>query len=170
AERSLGLAPGRARRFAFERFASHQPHAYAAFRETFLTTTPAVETAAPFALGFDRDEGAVAAARANAARAGLGAAARFEVQPISALSRPEGPPGLVIVNPPYGSRIGAQGPLHGLYAALGARLREVCQGWRVGLVTSEPGLARATGLPWVEPGPPTPHGALKIRLYQAGPL
>ncbi|MEL6236079.1 MAG: class I SAM-dependent RNA methyltransferase, partial [Pseudomonadota bacterium] len=39
--------------------------------------------------------------------------------------------------------------------------------WRVALITSEPELARATGLPFAPPGPPVPHGPLKIRLYQA---
>jgi len=40
----------------------------------------------------------------------------------------------------------------------------------VGIVTSEAGLARATGLPLAQPGPPVAHGGLKVRLWQAGPL
>mgnify|MGYP000499915135 CR=1 FL=1 len=44
------------------------------------------------------------------------------------------------------------------------------KGWRVGIVTSEPSLARATGLPFREPGPIVAHGGLKVRLYQTGPL
>ncbi|MEO1276002.1 MAG: hypothetical protein AAFV96_11610 [Pseudomonadota bacterium] len=36
--------------------------------------------------------------------------------------------------------------------------------------TSEAGLARATGLPFAPPGPPVPHGGLKVRLWQTGKL
>jgi putative N6-adenine-specific DNA methylase len=44
------------------------------------------------------------------------------------------------------------------------------RGWRVGLVTSEPGLAKATGLPWAPKGPPVAHGGLKVWCWQTGPL
>ncbi|HRM74620.1 MAG TPA: serine hydrolase, partial [Paracoccus sp. (in: a-proteobacteria)] len=53
---------------------------------------------------------------------------------------------------------------------LGEVLRERFRGWRVGIVTSDGQLARATGLPLREPGPYIAHGGLKIRLYQTGPL
>jgi len=109
-------------------------------------------------------------AAANAERAGVAALTGFAHGAISDLARPAGPPGLVIVNPPYGGRIGARGPLFGLYAALGEVLRARFGGWRVGLVTSDAGLARATGLPFGPPGPPVPHGGLKIRLYRTAAL
>ena len=44
------------------------------------------------------------------------------------------------------------------------------RGWRVGLVTTDAALARATGLPFREPGPHIAHGGLKIRLWQTAPL
>jgi putative N6-adenine-specific DNA methylase len=94
----------------------------------------------------------------------------FAQQPISALTRPAGPPGLVIVNPPYGERIGDKGDLRALYATLGRVLREGFRGWRVGLITSEPPLAHATGLPFLPPGPRVPHGKLRIQLYRTPPL
>ena len=49
-------------------------------------------------------------------------------------------------------------------------LRDRFAGWRVGLVTSDTGLAHATGLPFDPPGPPVVHGGLKIRLFRTGPL
>jgi putative N6-adenine-specific DNA methylase len=123
--------------------------------------------------GFDRDAGAVAMSRANAERAGVAHVASFAEAPISALVPPpelRGRPGLVMVNPPYGERIGEAGDLRALYAALGRVLRERFAGWRVGLVTSEPALAQITGLPFLPPGPPVPHGPLRIRLHRTGPL
>ena len=106
----------------------------------------------------------------NASRAGLESWTQFQPGAISDLTRPEGPPGLVIINPPYGARIGNKGPLFGLHAAMGEVLRERFSGWRVAIVTSDAQLARATGLPVREPGPYIAHGGLKVRLWQTGPL
>ena len=104
--------------------------------------------------------------RANAQRAGIDALTRFEARAISAVTRPEGlDSGLVVVNPPYGDRIGDPGALTGLYASFGRVMREQFSGWRVGMITDKPALAQATGLP-KGPSAPIPHGRLKVRLYQ----
>ena len=75
-----------------------------------------------------------------------------------------------MVNPPYGGRIGNRKLLFGLYAAFGERMRTAFPGWRVGMVTADGGLAKATGLKWRDTGPVIDHGGQKIRLYQSGPL
>jgi len=165
AENAAGLAPGRARSFAFEQFKGFDAQAWTQMR----AAVQAQDTEHRF-LGFDRDAGAVELARANAERAGITALTDFTAQPISALRRPSGPPGLVMVNPPYGDRIGERDDLRALYGTLGKVLREHFAGWRVGLVTSEEALARATGLPFVPNGPPVPHGALRVKLYRTNPL
>jgi putative N6-adenine-specific DNA methylase len=165
AEIAVGLAPGRSRPFAFERLASFDPEAWAALRAESAPRPSSFRFT-----GFDRDAGAVAAARANADRAGLANATTFAQAPISALQRPEGPPGLVLVNPPYGERIGDKADLRALYATLGRVLAERFAGWRVGLVTSEPALAHATGLQLRDTGAPVPHGKLRIRLHRTDPL
>jgi putative N6-adenine-specific DNA methylase len=166
AEIAAGLPPGRSRSFAFERLANFDAEAWARLRQV------PVPRVVPFRfIGSDRDAGAIAMSRANAERAGVSALTEFRLQAISDLQRPEGPPGLVMVNPPYGARIGNKRPLHALYASLGEVLRSGFSGWRVGLVTSEPSLARTTGLSFVPPGPPVHHGGLKVSLYRtARPL
>ncbi len=163
AEIASGLPPGRSRAFAFEQFAGFDPKRWARMR----ATSGHAPGAAFF--GSDRDQGAIRMATENAARSGI-SATTFLCQPASALVPPDGPPGLVMVNPPYGARIGNKNMLYGLYANLGAVLKERFAGWRVGLVTSEAGLARATTLPLNPAGPPVPHGGLKITLWRAGPL
>ncbi|WP_037278730.1 THUMP domain-containing class I SAM-dependent RNA methyltransferase [Rubellimicrobium mesophilum] len=166
AEIAAGLRPGRSRDFAFERLATFDPAAWDRLRE------PPPARPVPFRfLGHDRDAGAIAMSRANAERAGVAGITDFRRQPLAELQRPEGPPGLVMVNPPYGTRIGNKKLLYALYASLGEVLRSRFSGWRVGLVTSEPSLARATGLPFAEPGLPVPHGGLKVGLHRtAAPL
>ncbi len=165
AEMALRLPPGRSRAFAFERLATFDRVAWSALRSE-LRPHPS-----PYRFfGRDRDAGAVAMSKANAARAGVSDVTDFAQGPISDLARPDGPPGLVIVNPPYGVRLGEAGKMRPLYAALGAVLKARFGGWRVGLVTSDPALAHATGLPFAPPGPPVPHGPLKVRLWQTGAL
>lgn len=165
AEIAHGLLPGRSRRFAFEDLASFDPAAWARLRDRPRPPAPPLRF-----LGCDRDAGAIRMAEANAGRAGVGEVIEFRRQAISELVAPEGPPGLVMVNPPYGGRIGERELLRGLYGTLGKVLRAGFSGWRVGIVTSEPALARATGLPFPPPPAPVPHGGLRVVLYRTGPL
>lgn len=169
AEIAAGLPPGRSRSFAFEHLVGFDAAAWQAMREE------AVAKATPDALttrfyGSDRDAGAIRMSRDNAIRAGVGAAVSFLEQPAGRLVPPPGPPGLVIVNPPYGARIGDRKKLRTLYASLGRTLAARFAGWRVAVVTSEPVLAQATGLPFCDPGAPVPNGSIRVHLYQTGQL
>ncbi len=165
AEIAARLNPGRGRTFAFEHLASFDADAWAQMRGVQSARAPAARL-----FGSDRDAGAIAMSRANAERAGVADFTEFHQAPISALNPPEGPPGLVIVNPPYGTRLGDRQALLPLYAALGQTLRSRFAGWRVGLVANEPKLAHATRLPFLPPGPPVPHGGLRVQLFQTGRL
>ncbi|QQA41637.1 THUMP domain-containing class I SAM-dependent RNA methyltransferase [Pelagovum pacificum] len=160
AEIALGLAPGRDRDFTLDRLAVAPAAA--------KPVTPR-ETSLRF-LGYDRDDGAIRGAEANAERAGVAGVTTFARQAVSDLARPDGPPGLIMVNPPYGARIGDRKMLFGLYGALGTVLKERFSGWRVGIVTSDGGLAKATGLPFLAEGPPVAHGPLKVKLYRTDAL
>ncbi len=165
AEIAAGLAPGRSRSFAFETLANYDAPAWQALKSQVQPKTPAQRF-----FGFDRDSGAIRMSEANADRAGVAGWTQFATQPISEARPPEGPAGLVILNPPYGGRIGNKSMLYGLYASLGEVLKSHFGGWRVGIVTSEGGLARATGLPFKPPGPLVAHGGLKVRLSHTDPL
>lgn len=94
--------------------------------------------------GSDRDEGAVAAASANAARAGLSEVVRFDVAPISAMPVPDGPSGWVITNPPYGVRVGDAAEIRRLYAAFGRAVRERANGWHLAMLSPDPRLDAIT--------------------------
>ncbi|MDJ0627802.1 MAG: class I SAM-dependent RNA methyltransferase [Rhodobacter sp.] len=165
AEIAARLAPGRNRHFAFESLATYDADTAAGLRATATAMSPGHTFH-----GSDRDAGAVRMSLDNADRAGVAEFTRFAIKPIADAAPPDGPPGLVIVNPPYGGRIGNKKPLYGLYAGMGEVLASRFRGWRVGIVTSEAGLARATGLPFRDPGPFVDHGGTKIRLWQTGPL
>ena len=87
--------------------------------------------------GYDRDEKALGMARSNAERAGLAGVIRFERREIGE-ARPtvfEGPPGLVVINPPYGERLGRGEDLARLYTRLGEVLKGEFRGWSAALLT-----------------------------------
>ena len=166
AEIAAGLMPGRSRQFAFEQLASFDPAVWQSMRAA-ASAGPAPEVRF---YGSDRDAGAIRMSQANAERAGVAALARFEERALEELTAPEGPPGLVITNPPYGDRIGDKARLKALYRTLGQKLLAGFAGWRVGLITNEASLAKATGLPFTLDAPPVLHGGLRITLYRSAPL
>ena len=164
AEIAAGLKPGRSRGFAFEQLATFDRAGWEALRWS-TRREPAVRF-----YGSDRDAGAIAMSAANAERAGVAGLTEFRQLPVGELERPPGPPGLVIVNPPFGARIGEGASLGPLYRSLGSVLRERFSGWRVGLITTEAGLARATTLPFLPNGAPVLHGGLRVTLYRTDVL
>ena len=165
AEIAAKLNPGRARRFAFEQLASFDESAWKRLRDSSRGVKPAMHF-----FGSDRDAGAIRMSRANAERAGVTDFTVFQNHAVSNITPPPGPPGLVIVNPPYGTRIGDKKPLVTLYAALGKTLLTRFTGWRVGLITTDTSLAKATGLPFAPPGRSVSHGGLNVLLFQTEPL
>ena len=169
AEIAAGLKPGRSRHFAFEQLAGFDAAAWQRLRDT-ATGAGSLGCAPGLRFyGSDHDAGAIRMARDNAARAGVAEWTEFRQQSVGAVAVPVGKPGLVIINPPYGLRIGDKKRLAPLYRALGKSLARF-NGWRVGLVTNDAALAEATGLPFAPPGGPISHGGISVTLFQTGPL
>ena len=159
------IPPGLHRRFAFLEWpvvdAARWPHHIAGAREQILPAAPA-----PIH-GSDRDAGAIAAALANAERAGVAADIVFRRAAISA-AEPAGRGGWLVSNPPYGRRIGAGtgGDLRDLYAQLGHLARRRLSGWHVTLLLPAAPLERAVGLAFRELARTT-NGGLGVRMVQA---
>ena len=161
AEIALGLNPGRSRTFAFEHLPGFDRKAW----DTMRAPAPLRETSLRF-YGSDRDPGAIRMARENAERAGVSAVVQFEQHSIETLSPPNGPVGLIIINPPYGTRIGNKAPLLGLYRTMGNVIRAKFAGWKVGIVTTDKDLAKATGLGLELVEPTVLHGGLRVGLWR----
>lgn len=163
---ALGLAPGRLRRFAFEDFAGFDAGAWAEMRAAAQHPAADGHCGGPErAWGQDRDDGAIRAATANAARAGVAGAVALSRAAVSDLVAPPGGPGLVIANPPWGARIGQRKPLFALYGAFGRVLAERFGGWRVAILCPDAGLVGATGLGLAAAGPPVDIGGIKAQLW-----
>ncbi len=114
--------------------------------------------------GYDHDPAAVRIALNNLERAGLAGLVHFERRDVDdpqgwgspgrrrepgrdqAAPGREGDLGLVVINPPYGERLGQDSDLPALYARIGAVLREHFLGWRAALFTGNPDLGKHMGL------------------------
>lgn len=95
--------------------------------------------------GHDSDRRAIHAALGNIERAGLRGRVHVERKDM-AEAKPRLPQGLLVVNPPYGERLGEQKTLIPLYTGLGEVLRNRFAGWRASIFTGNPELAFRLGI------------------------
>jgi putative N6-adenine-specific DNA methylase len=116
-------------------------------------------------LGADVRSDAVSFAINNAKAAGIGHLLRFSKRDLRDFVPPEGPPGVVLCNPPYGERIGEEKDLRGLYRLLGEVFTQRCAGWTGWVFTGNPRLADAIGLAPAEQVP-LYNGKIPCRLLR----
>ena len=156
-----GLAPGATRGFAAERWPGVARTLGDRMRED-LAARRGVGPA-PLVMGSDRDAGAIAAAVANAGRAGVTDHVAFAIHSLSAAEFPAGARGWVVTNPPYGVRVGDTERVRDLWAQLGHVLRARAKGWRIALLSPDPALERQLGIA-VRVAAQTTNGGIPVRL------
>ncbi len=154
------MAPGLARRFAFEQWPGVDTALIAKVRSDVAAVTLAASPVQ--VIGSDRDAGAVAASRANAMAAGVSLDVEWRQGAVSALAPPE-PPGWIVTNPPYGARVGDRTKLRDLYAQFGNVLRRKCPGWRVAMVSADRLLEGHVGIRWRNIGT-TDNGGIPVHF------
>ena len=156
------IPPGLGRRFAFELFSNFDQSLWktvqAQARVKALPASPARIYAS------DRDPHAVQTAQDQFTRAGVAQDITLTQVDLFDLTPPP-EPGIIVMNPPYGVRLGSQGDLDVFYPKLGAWLKTRCVGWRVYLFTGD---LRAPKLIGLAPSKRTPlfNGAIECRLYE----
>lgn len=139
-----GLPPGLSRSFLFQKWPAFPEQSWHYLRRTAAASSLA---ASPVPLvGVDNDPQAIAVARENAGRAGVGqdiqwlAKDFFDYRPgDSDLS-----PGLLILDPPYGKRLPSSGAE--FFERLGVHLRRYYKGWKVIVLVPERTFANALKL------------------------
>ena len=132
--------------FGFTGWRGHDAALWQQLREEARTRRGA-RTARRCILGSDVDADAVRMSITNAEHAGVAEWMHVEKRALNEAVRPPGREmGLIVANPPYGERIGAESGLPALYSELGNMLRERFQGWQAAILTGNPPLARNLGI------------------------
>jgi putative N6-adenine-specific DNA methylase len=157
-----GIAPGKLRRFAMEAWPAMNSNIMsdARKRATAMERKSNVSIA-----GSDRDAGAIAAAMANAERAGVAGDISFTQAALSALAADAGT-GWIVTNPPYGERVGERNALRDLYATLGKMLRERRPQWNLAMLSADKMLEGQVGLELKEVLRTT-NGGIPVRVVTA---
>ena len=162
------IAPGLNRPYyGFFRWRGHCPETWKGLLAEARERRKAGLSRLPVIAGCDASAQAVRAARVNADQAGLGGLLRFEQRDLAALQPlpgMEGAPGLLVVNPPYGERLGEMAELRPLYAGLGESLRNHFVGWKAAVMTGNPELAKQIAIR-ARRRHALYNGALECRLF-----
>lgn len=164
ASMALGIPPGLRRGFAFAGWPAFRPNHWDHLRRKARPDeAPAIQ---PQIFASDREASVCAALRAEVKRNGLAyviSVAHRDLKALKPADLPNSePPGLVVLNPPYGVRLGSRTEAYQAIATLGRHLRTHWKGWRMAVILPERSLARHFGRPLTLR--PLRHGGLDLTL------
>lgn len=157
-----GVAPGANRRFAFEKLLNFDEDAWNRIKaEAQARPMP---NPSPEIFGGDLYGEALKLARVNIAASGFADSVSLKQANVLEIPAPAAT-GILLVNPPYGVRLGEQDELAAFYPRLGDALKRKFAGWRAYIFTADLRLPKLIGL---SPSKRTPlyNGALECRLYE----
>lgn len=161
ADIALNRAPGRQRKFAFQKLRGFDS---ASWEKLLLDAQHAEKPLTKLTInGSDRDQSIINVAKDNLERAGL--AGLVELKAMDVLdARPNGENGILVANPPYGVRMDELDQLAEWYPQLGDWLKAHFAGWHANLFSGDLRLAKLIHL---SPKRRTPlyNGSLQCRLF-----
>ncbi len=101
----------------------------------------------PMIVGYDINPDAVTITFANIERAGLKGKIHVEKRDITDFApKPKEKAGLIVINPPYGERLGEIDELQPLYTSIGDRFKACFTDWRAAVFTGNPDLGKKMGI------------------------
>lgn len=142
------IAPGLLRqRFGFSAWHQHDTAMWQTLLDEAKQRQAQGLSQLPPIFGYDVHPKAVQFAQANVTAAGLDEYIRIARRDLAQLQRPTHlDKGLVVVNPPYGERLGERDSLQPLYQQLGERLKTEFLNWQAAVFTGNPELAKQMGI------------------------
>jgi putative N6-adenine-specific DNA methylase len=145
------VAPGLlAPEFGFQRWRDFRERAWQALlreaRERRRAGLARLAKRPPGIFASDRDRLAIESARTNAVSAEVAEVIGFSCAALEQLSPPAETAGTVLLNPPYGERLGDRDALAPLYTTIGDVLKRRFAGWTAHVLTGDLKLAKAIGL------------------------
>ena len=162
AQIALDIAPGGARSFGFEKLTGFDAELWKSLRaEAGARHKPL----APLPIyGSELYGDTLKLAQANLAAAGLEAAVQLKQANALEISAPA-ESGVLITNPPYGERMGAQQELAAFYPRFGDVLKRKFAGWNCYILSADMNLPKLIKLK-VSRRTPLYNGALECRLFE----
>ncbi len=153
-----GRAPGARRSFGFEKLEAFNSKLWESIKQEGGNPQD------PRLYGSDNDAEALKDARRNLAAAGVERWVKLEQADVLAREAPAAS-GVMVMNPPYGERMGSLDELAAFYPKLGDALKKRYPGWRCYIFTADLRLPKLIRL---SPSARTPlwNGALECRLYE----
>lgn len=140
-------APGLARQhWGFSGWLGHVPGLWKRLRNEAQERWALGQSRIPPIFASDRDAQAVRATMTNAGCAGVSAYVRISQRAWNEVLAPPGDPGLLMLNVPYGERLGDQQEVAALHQQIGARLKSHFSGWQAGLFTAHAEFGKRMGL------------------------
>ena len=160
---ALNIAPGARRGFAFEKLGNFDLRQWEKLRLAAKTSEAPRRGMLPI-YGSDLYGDELKTARANIAAAGLQDVIQLKQANVLEISAPAAS-GVLVTNPPYGVRLGAQDELAQFYPKLGDALKQRFCGWRAYILSSDRELPKLIRLA-ASKRTPLYNGALECRLYE----
>jgi putative N6-adenine-specific DNA methylase len=159
---ALDAAPGANREFGFQKLWNFDQKAWRSLLDGAAARRKPV---APLPIyGTDKLGSAIALARANLAAAGIENAIQLKQMDVLDGNPPPGG-GIVVMNPPYGERLGEDDALAAFYPKLGDALKQRYAGWTAYIFTADLRLAKLIRLT-ASKRTPLFNGALECRLFE----
>ena len=141
---AVGKAPGLLRsNFGFMHLKGYREETWKELRKKARTQSK--KTPSGKIVATDMRPEAVQAAKQNAMTAGVEHLVEFGVCDYSETPVPE-PGGVIVLNPPYGERLGDRKQLESLYQGIGDFFKKMCQGYRGYIFTGNMDLLKKVGL------------------------
>lgn len=137
------MPPGLQRSFGFQRWIDFDSQLWG---DLLRVAEAGVRKVPPgLVTGYDLDNRALLLAGRNIAKAGLEGQVHFFHAALQEF-QPQGDSGVVIINPPYGMRMGVDDDLRELYCQIGDVMKKRCRGWTGFVLTGNLELAKYIGL------------------------
>jgi putative N6-adenine-specific DNA methylase len=159
---ALAIPPGHARAFGFERLANYDRRAWTEMRDAALARRKPARRLPIFAR--DRYGEELKKARANLEAAGLADCVELKQADVLDSGAPAAS-GVMIANPPYGTRLGEDAALAEFYPKLGHTLKKYYAGWRCYIFSGDTRLPKLIRLS-ASRRTPLYNGPLECRLYE----
>ncbi len=162
AQMALNIAPGLGRDFAFERMLRMDAKAWTRMKAEALAACQPVRPLPIF--GSDVMGRSLRDADSNLKAAGLREAVTLSKVDILEIE-PPADSGVLVMNPPYGVRLGEEEELAALYPKLGNVLKQKFANWRAYIISADANLPKLIRLS-ASKKTPLFNGALECRLYE----